>query len=95
MNQLNPTLSINDLNISDSYFFIFVYNINTEIFFGSTKRQHPLEVTFIGGQNLNVSSTRVHIQEYLQYGANPPDSSIDPNEAFYNVTHILEYGKMR
>lgn len=44
-----------------------------------------IEVTFIEGQNRNISDARVYIQEYPQYGTNPPDGSyIDLNDAFYN-----------
>jgi hypothetical protein len=87
MNQLKLTFSIMcDINISNSYFYIFISNINAAIFCSSTKRRIlKIEITFIEGQNRNVSDARVYIQEYPQYGTNPPDSSyIDLNDAFYN-----------
>jgi hypothetical protein len=44
-----------------------------------------IEITFVEGQNRNVSDARMYIQEYPQYGTNPPDGSyIDLNDAFYN-----------
>jgi hypothetical protein len=52
---------------------------------GSQKDNLIVELTFIEGQSRNVSDARVYIQEYPQYGTNPPDgSSIDLNDAFYN-----------
>ena len=52
---------------------------------GQKDASFKIEVTFIEGQNRNVSDVRVSIQEYPQYGTNPPDGSyIDLNDAFYN-----------
>ena len=35
-----------------------------------------IEVTFVEGQNRNVSDARVYIQEYPQYGTNPSDGAV-------------------
>jgi hypothetical protein len=44
-----------------------------------------IQITFKEGNNRNVSNARVYVQEYPQYGTNPPDGSyIDLNDAFYN-----------
>jgi hypothetical protein len=51
----------------------------------SNKDKFRITVTFIEGPDRNVDDARVYIQEYPQYGTNPPDgSSIDLNDAFYN-----------
>jgi hypothetical protein len=44
-----------------------------------------IQITFIEANNRNISNARVYVQEYPQYGTNPPDGSyIDLNDAFYN-----------
>jgi hypothetical protein len=74
-----------DTNISNLYFFILISNTNTAIC-GSTERCiFKIQVTFIEGQNRNVSDARVYVQEHPQYGTNPPDGGgMDLNDAFYN-----------
>jgi hypothetical protein len=42
-------------------------------------------LTFLEGEDRNFSDVRLYIQEYPQYGTNPPGGShIDLNDAFYN-----------
>ena len=76
----NLTLSINDLNISDSYFFIFVSTLSIQQYFAVAQLDTFLkvEVTFIEGQNRNVSDARVYIQEYPKYGTNPDGKQYRP-----------------
>lgn len=61
--------------------------ITTQLYTSAQKDDTPfvIEVTFIEGQNRTINDARVYIQEYPQYGTNPPGgSSIDLNDAFYN-----------
>jgi hypothetical protein len=66
--------------------FSFLSLISTQQYFAAAQKDTFLkvEVTFIEGQNRNVSDARVYIQEYPKYGTNPDGSSIDLNDAFYN-----------
>lgn len=54
---------------------------------GSTNNENKFKVmvTFLEGEDRNFSDVRLYIQEYPQYGTNPPGGShIDLNDAFYN-----------
>lgn len=56
---------------------------------GSTNNENKFKVmvTFLEGEDRNFSDVRLYIQEYPQYGTNPPGGShIDLNDAFYNDT---------
>jgi len=60
--------------------------ITTQPYIAAQEEDIPfkIEVTF-KGQNRTVSDARVYLQEYPQYGTNPPDGSyVDLNDAFYN-----------
>ena len=71
--------------------------ITTQPYIAAQKEDTPfkIEVTFIEGQNRIINDARVYLQEYPQYGTNPPDGSyIDLNDAFYNddpYTGIWKY----
>jgi hypothetical protein len=65
----------------------FLTLIPTQQYFAVTQKDSPfkIEITFIEGQNRNVSDARLYIQEYPQYGSPASGgSSIDLNDAFYN-----------
>ena len=69
------------------FIFSFLSLIPTQQYFAVAQEDtsFKIEITFIEGQNRNVSDARVYIQEYPQYGTNPPDGNyIDLNDAFYN-----------
>ena len=81
------------LGIIDILFIL--YHIST--LYSRTKRRYSLQGTgnIHRRQNRTVNDARVYIQEYPQYGTNPPDGSyIDLNDAFYNdapYTGIWKY----
>lgn len=79
--------NIHMLSIIALSVFCSSYIAAAQPYIAAQKEDSPfkIEVTFIEGRNRNVSDARVYIQEYPQYGTNPPDGSyIDLNDAFYN-----------
>jgi len=79
--------NIHMLSVIASSVFCSSYIAAAQPYLAAQKEDTPfkIEITFIEGRNRNVSDARVYIQEYPQYGTNPPDGSyIDLNDAFYN-----------
>jgi hypothetical protein len=68
--------------------FLFLSLITTQQYFAVAQKDSffKIEITFVEGQNRNVSDARVYIQEYPQYGIPGGTDSgfIDLNDAFYN-----------